>query len=294
MIALLLAAVSQTSSSPVLTVSDGKPVSIRSFDIGVSSDLARLKATQADLVIVRFQSWNLKANEVAKALRKGPAGRRVVLVEFPVLGASPKNGLLWRADWDVNSDGKPDEDAPNWLRQRNAAGVYPFDTSNQALRQRLVGPKGLIAAVTKAGFDGIVISSVEDPTQRPGVNAKLLADVMFEGRKQHNGFIVMMSNPGKMMDFPVVRNYMDGFVADGLFFGHEEPGKPSNKEFVSDTVDRLEWAIEKRKVVLSIAYTANSDQVSENKRLAREHKFIPLSLSKRLEEPVASVRRSSR
>jgi hypothetical protein len=282
-IPVLLAAISQVEATPSVTMSDGKTVYIRSFDIGTENDVSRLKRSPVNLIILRFNKWTPDAKQIAIDLRTGPKGRRAVLVDFPALSVSPSNGLLWRKDWDADGNGKPDADAPSWVGSRNADGVYPLQTNNGALRSRMFGPAGLIAMVAKAGFDGIVVSALQDPNRRFGIDAKFAADLMFEGRMRKSGFVVLVRNPGKLMEYPAIRNYVDGFVADGLFFGRERMNQPSNKQFVDDSVKRLEWAIEKNKMVLSIAYTTDREQIAENNRRAEEHSFIPLIVSKRFE-----------
>jgi hypothetical protein len=282
-IGLILTVVCQTQNPPYVALSDGKKVEIRSFDVGTSGELDRLKKSSANLIIIRFSTWGPAPDQTAKALQNGPNGRRVVLVDFPALGANPNNGLLWRGDWDPNGDGKPNEDAPTWLGPRNSAGFYPIDASSQTLRNRLLGPSGLVAVVARAGFDGILISPVDGPNRRLGADAKLAADLMFEGRKRRSGFVVFMRNPGKMMDFPAIRHYFDGYLADGLFFGSSESNKPSDKAFVADSLKRLEGVPKKRRIVLSLAYTTDPDQIAENKRLALEKRFIPLARPDRFE-----------
>lgn len=283
MIGLILSVVGQTPPPPVVTLSDGKRVEVRSFDVGTSQELERLKKSSADLIIIRFSIWGPKPEQTAKALQNGPSGRRLVIVDFPALGAHPNNGLLWRGDWDPNNDGKLNEDAPTWLSSRNADGFYPVDAGSQTLRNRLLGPSGLVAVVARAGFDGIVITPVEGPNRRPGVDAKLAADLMFEGRKHKNGFVSLMRNPGKLMDFPAIRHYFDGYLADGLFFGQSEIGKPSDKAFVADMVKRLEGQAKRSRIVLSLAYTTDPEQIAENKRLAQEKRFVPLARPIRFE-----------
>ncbi len=244
--------------------------------------MAELIAADVDLILIRFTKWTVNSKAIANSLKNGPKGRRIVLVDFPAFGASPKNALLWRTDWDVNQDGKPDANAPTWLRARNKDGNYPLASDNIALRNRLLGPNGLVALLAKSGFDGIVISTVEDPQKRPGADARLASDIMFEGRGRRQGFISFMRNPGAMMDFPVVRGYFDGFVADGLFFGKEEAGVPSPPTFIEETVKRLVPAAKGRRVVLSIAYTSSTAQIAENRKMAQERLFIPLALPNRL------------
>jgi hypothetical protein len=282
-IALLLAAVAQVPAIPYIALGDGTPVPIRSFDIGTSDEMARLRSSNADLLIVKFAKWGPKPSEISKSLQREGKARRIVLAEFPALATSPNNGLLWRTDWDSNRDGKPDADAPTWLRPRNADGVYPLDTTNMTLRNRLLGPTGLVATIAKAGFDGIVVSSVADPGRKPGYDARLLSDIMAEGRRTRPGFATFVRNPGALMDFPVIRTLMDGFIADGLFFGQKELNAPSSPEFVEDSVKRLEWASKRQKIVLSIAYTTDANQISENRKLAMERRFIPLARSKRIQ-----------
>ena len=289
MVAFILAAIAQTPQAPYIALGDGTPIPIRSFDMGTSDEVARLKQSGADLIIVRFPKWGPKPESVAKALQGSGKSRRIVIVEFPALGASPTNGLLWRLDWDKDMDGKLDEDAPTWLKPRNQDGVYPLDTTNLTIRNRFFGPGGLVATVAKAGFDGIVVSSVADPGARPGYDARLLSDIMAEGRKRRAGFVTFVRNPGKLMDFPVVRTMMDGFIADGLFFGEKELNAPSSPSFVEDSVTRLEWASKRQKVVLSIAYTNLPGQIAENRKLALERRFIPLARSKRLEQEAISI-----
>ncbi|MBC8063452.1 MAG: hypothetical protein H7Y17_01365 [Chlorobia bacterium] len=96
MVSLLFAAISLTQQAPTVAVKGGGILPIRSFEVGTSDDLVKLKGSKADLLIVRFKKWGPKPEESAKALQKGPNGRRVVLVEFPALGANPNNILLWR------------------------------------------------------------------------------------------------------------------------------------------------------------------------------------------------------
>jgi hypothetical protein len=288
-IALLLATVVQTPSEPFVALHGGKLLPIRSFDVGTSDEIARLRKSPADLIIVRFHIWGVKPNEVAQSLQKGPNGRRAVLVEFPSLGARPSNGLLWRSDWDMNHDGTPDEDAPTWLKRRNADGWYPLDSASPTLRNRILGANGIVAKVAHAGFDGIVVAPVSDPKRKEGFDARLLSDIMSTGRRHRSGFITLMRNPKGYMDFPVVRTMMDGFVADGLFYGDEELNVPSDAAFVEDTVKRLEWASKRQKLVLSIAYTNDPIQIAENRKLAKERGFVPLARSKKFFEREPAV-----
>lgn len=284
MVSILFAALAQTPTVPTIVLSDGKTVAVRSCDIGTSRDLASLKNSSADLIVVRFDTWGPKPEAIAQSLRNGPKGRRIVLVDFPAMAAHPNNALLWRTDWDRNKDGKLDSDAPTWLRPRNAAGFYPLDSGSPTLRSRLLGPTGLVATVAKAGFDGIVLSTVPGAKSRNlGMDARLASDLMSQGRQSRSGFLVFVRNPGKMMDYPAIRNYMDGYVADGLFFGREKIGEPSDSEFVADSVKRLEWASKKLKVVMAVAYTSDPDQIEEHRRLALERKFFPIALPKRLD-----------
>lgn len=283
MVGLIIAAIAQTPPTPFIALGDGTPVAIRSFDMGTSDEVARLSKSDADLIIVRFPKWGPKPELVAKSLQRTGKSRRVVMVEFPALGASPSNGLLWRLDWDKDRDGKLDEDAPTWLKPRNSDGIYPLDTTNLTIRNRMLGPSGLVATIAKAGFDGIVVSSVSDPGARPGYDARLLTDIMSEGRLRRKGFATFVRNPGGLMDYPAIRTLMDGFIADGLFFGEKEFNAPSSPGFVEDSVKRLEWASKRQKVVLSIAYTNLPEQIAENRKLALERRFIPLARNKRLE-----------
>lgn len=287
MVAFLLAVVAQTPTVPYIALSDGKQVPIRSFDIGTSDDLARLKASKSDLVIVRFPTWDSNAKNVAQSLKTGANGRRIVMVEFPAMGVSPSNGLFWKSEWDKDLDGKPDAGAPPWLRARDENGFYPMDSSSQSLRNILLGPTGLVDKVVKAGFDGLVVSTVTDKSKKPSFDSRLITDIMSEGRKRKGGFATFVRNPGAMMDFPAIRTFADGFIADGLFYGSKVPGEPSDPEFTADSVKRLEWASKRLRIVLSIAYTTDPDQIEQNKKLALERRFIPLSLPKKLEADIA-------
>lgn len=252
--------------------------------------MARLKGSDADLIVIRFTTWGPEPESIANSLKNGPKGRRIVLVDFPAMAAHPKNALLWRNDWDPNGDGKLDHDAPTWLRTRTPEGYYPMDSASTALRSRLLGKTGLVSVVARAGFDGIVISTVPSTTRNLGMDARLASDIMSTGRSLREGFLTFMRNPGKMMDYPVIRNLMDGYVADGLFYGLDEVGKPSDPEFVKDSVKRLEWASKKRKPVIAVAYTTDPNQVEEHKRLAVESKFLPVTLPKRFDSAEALQR----
>lgn len=288
MVAFLLAVVAQTPTVPYIALSDGKQVPIRSFEIGTSDEVSRLKASKTDLVIVRFENWDSSAKSVAQSLKTGPNGRRIVMVEFPAMGASPSNGLLWKSDWDKDSDGKPDAGAPVWLKTRDENGVYPMDSTSQTLRNILLGPTGLVDKVVKAGFDGLVVSTVSDKTKKPSFDSKLVTDIMTEGRKRKDGFATFLRNPGMMMDFPAIRTLVDGFIADGLFYGSKAPGEPSDPEFTADSVKRLEWASKRLRIVLSIAYTTDPDQIEQNKKLAEERRFIPLSRAKKFDSELVN------
>ena len=59
-------------------------------------------------------------------------------------------------------------------------------------------------------------------------------------------------------------------------------------EFVEDSVKRLEWASKRQKIVLSIAYTTDANQISENRKLAMERRFSPLARSKRIQPEAES------
>lgn len=287
MLALVIAAsvvaspfVDQESSVKSVYLWDKKTIKVRSFDVGLSTDVERLRRSKAELLIVRVVSSGTNLSALYGKLKKGPGGnRRALLVEFPALSVRKDNGLLWQGKWDANSDGKPDLDAPNWLQARNEDGDYPLDSSDAKLREQLIA---LSKRVSKAGFDGYVFNTGnEEKTDKSGFDAKLIYDVTFQARVQKGGFLSFVRNPGWLNKFPGVRAFVDGYVIDGLFYGKDKLNVKSDEEFLEETEEELEQVEELKRIVMAIAYTNVPAQVKDNQRRAREKGYLSLALSKR-------------
>jgi hypothetical protein len=281
MLAALIAVAGQGFTPVVIPLSDGLRVPIRSFEVGTSDEPARLRDSRSDLVIVRVKKASTNLESLARSLRYGPNGRRVVLVEFPAMGTNAGNALLWRMDWDMDRDGRLDGDAPTWLRPRNSDGFYPIDSSSHTLRNRLLGAHGLAARVAKAGFDGIVVSSVDDAKRKGGYDARLIVDLATEGRRHRSGFVTLFRNPAPYLDYPAVRSLVDGFVGDGVSFGTGSPVSGIDQDAMAKTVDAMKWAVKQGKLVLSIGYSTDKDQIAEFKRQSSALRFVPAVFPKK-------------
>lgn len=249
--------------------------------MGTDREAATLMKSPADLIIVRISSFTPNTAKFVASLQKRKSGRRAVFLDVPMFAGNPSNGAFWDADWDANKDGKPDEDAPAWLKPRNKDGWYPFDTSTGELQKVVLGSAGLVAKVVRAGFDGMIVSAPEYSKTGSGVDVKLIADATIEGRKRREGFSVLLRNPGELMRFPVIRHFLDGFVLDGLFYGKDRVNEKTEEEEVEQVMKEMEEAVEDRKIVLSLAYVTKPSLVRDNAREAAKEGILTVALPRR-------------
>ncbi|MCC7230197.1 MAG: hypothetical protein IT203_07365 [Fimbriimonadaceae bacterium] len=270
LLALVSSAPVQKDEWPVVALPDGKLLRVTTFAMGTEREVDRLKSSDASLIILRTNGIGVATRNVVKSLQNGPKGRRIVMVDFPLLAASPKNLTYWRHDWDANDDGKPDEDAPSWLGNRNKQGVYPYQSSSTACRNVMLGPQGMIAKVVEAGFDGMVVTSLPIEKSRSGFDVKLVVDATIEGRKRRNGFSVILRDCVQYMDYPAIRNFLDGILVEGLYYGQDRPGAASNPKYTKDSERYVEWVQEKRRIVLTTAYTSDPKQIDDNRKKCKE------------------------
>jgi hypothetical protein len=280
-LALLPSSVYQKDNSRLVTLPGGKTIKVRSFAVGTDREAASLRRSNADLLIVRIAAFTPNTAKLVSSLQKRKSGRRAVFLDVPLFSGNPSNGAFWNADWDADRDGKPDEDAPAWLKPREKNGWYPFDTHTGELQKVILGPAGLIAKVVRAGFDGMIVSAPGYSKNGSGIDVKLIADATIEGRKRREGFSVLLRNPGDLMRFPAIRHFLDGFVLDGLFYGKDRVNVRTDEEEVEEVMKEMEEAVEDRKIVLSLAYTSKPEQIRDNNRIAAKEGILTLALPRR-------------
>ncbi len=185
--------------------------------------VATLAETNYPLLVLEpghnFSDFAYDTQAMLQSLRTTPSGKKRVILAYIDIGQAEDYRNYWQAHWSAptaTSRGQPDFlvsiDPDGW------SGNYPVAYWDQRWKAIWLGDNGIIAQLTRLGFDGVYLDWVEAyddehillAAAEEGVDAKeemlqFIEDIGSTGRALVSDFLVVAQNAPYLIDSDPIR-----------------------------------------------------------------------------------------
>ena len=237
----------------------------------------RIGETAYDLVVVSISAAG-GSPEVIKNLKHSSGGEKILLC-YMSIGQAEDYRFYWDREWYENPPAWLDDSDPYW------AGDYwvrYWDPDWQAI---IYGsPESYLDQIIDLGFDGVYLDRVDTywyyEEQGRETAAREMADFVIGlaeyARERHPGFGVFPQNAEELgLRFPEYLETVTGIGVEDLYYGYPRDHTPSPSEWTAEREAILDQWVAADKLVLTIDYTARSEQIADAYARARARGYVP-------------------
>jgi len=241
------------------------------------ADADRIGETSFDLAVVTLATAG-SSPKVIPALKDSPGGPKIILC-YMSIGQSETYRWYWDPSWEKNP--------PDWLDVPDEvwAGdhwVHYWDPDWQRI---IYGtPESYLDQILALGFDGVYLDRVDaywyyqdqgrDSAAREMVD--FILDFTEYARRKHPGFGVFPQNAEELgIQFPDYLEAMTGVGVEDLYYGYPRDHEPSPAEWTAEREAILDEWVAAGKLVLTIDYTARSEQIADAYFRSYSRGYIP-------------------
>lgn len=239
-------------------------------------DIARVPA---DLVVMDHARNGgrdaLSPQEVDRA-RKGPDGRKRLVVSYISIGEAEEFRYYWKPEWTAAAKANDKARMPAWWKAANCAwpgahAVRFWDPTWKALIYGN-GEESFIGRIVKAGFDGVYLDRV-DIYERFKSELKNPEDEMIRfvtelteaARALKPGFLVIAQNAEDLLSYRRYRRVIDGLGKEDLLYGAGGTGTRNAADDIAWSYSRLKRLQRDRKPIFAVEYLVTREGIAEAK-----------------------------
>lgn len=207
------------------------------------------------------------------ALRRGPDGRRRIVLAYLSIGEAENYRAYWRAHWGVV--------APSWLGPENTEwkGNYavrywhpgwqkvimdPTPSLMQRLGERWLPsmfPRPYLDLILEAGFDGVYLDKIDGfedwQSERRGAAGEMVdfvSAISQYAKARRPGFLIVPQNGEALLEMPRYLKVIDGIAKEDLQYGANGDGVRNSPEEVIAAAEDLNRAITAGLPVFQVEY----------------------------------------
>jgi len=241
------------------------------------ADPDRIGPTAFDLIVVPISTAG-SSPKVIPAL-KGSAGGPKIILCYMSIGQTENYRWYWKLDWVKNP--------PDWLDAPDGvwAGDYWVKYWMPEWQRIIYGtPDSYLDRILALGYDGVYLDRVDAywyyQDQGRETAAREMVDFILDftqyARRKHPGFGVFPQNAEELGTmFPDFMDAMTGIGVEDLYYGYPRDHEPSPPEWTAEREAILDQWAEAGRLVLTIDYSARSEQIADAYARALAHGYIP-------------------
>ena len=235
------------------------------------ADPDRIGLTAFDLIVVPISTAG-SSPKVIPALKKSVGGSKLVLC-YMSIGQTENYRWYWNPGWVKNP--------PDWLDAPDGvwAGDYWVKYWMPEWKRIIYGtPNSYLDRILALGYDGVYLDRVDAYWYYQDLGRETAAREMVDfildftkyARQKHPGFGVFPQNAEELGTmFPDFMQAMTGIGVEDLYYGYPHDHEPSPPEWTAEREAILDQWAAAGKLVLTIDYTARSEQIADD--YARAH-----------------------
>ena len=241
------------------------------------ADPDRIGSTAFDLIVVPISTAG-SSPKVIPALKDSAGGPKIVLC-YMSIGQTENYRWYWNPDWIKNP--------PDWLDAPDGvwAGDYWVKYWMPEWQRIIYGtPDSYLDRILALGYDGVYLDRVDAywyyQDQGRETAAREMVDFILDfteyARRKHPGFGVFPQNAEQLgTRFPDFMEAMTGIGVEDLYYGYPRDHEPSPPDWTAEREAILDQWVAAGKLVLTIDYTARSEQIADAYARALAHGYIP-------------------
>ena len=237
----------------------------------------RIGETAFDLVVVSISIAGSSPDTIP-LLKHSPGGEKIVLC-YMSIGQAEDYRFYWDPEWKNTPPSWLDEKDPVWTGDY---WVRYWDPEWQAI---IYGsPDSYLDQILALGFDGIYLDRVDAYQyyldQRRKTAAREMADFVIAlaqySRERYPGFGVFPQNAEELgILFPDYLETVTGIGVEDLYYGYPRDHEPSPPLWTSEREAILDQWVTAGKLVLTVDYTSQPEQIADAYLRARARGFVP-------------------
>jgi cysteinyl-tRNA synthetase len=241
------------------------------------ADPDRIGLTAFDLIVVPISTAG-SSPKVIPALKNSSGGPKIVLC-YMSIGQTENYRWYWNPDWVKNP--------PDWLDAPDGvwAGDYWVKYWMPEWQRIIYGtPDSYLDRILALGYDGVYLDRVDAywyyQDQGRETAAREMVDFILDftkyARRKHPGFGVFPQNAEELGSmFPDFMDAMTGIGVEDLYYGYPRDHEPSPPEWTAEREAILDQWAAAGKLVLTIDYTARSEQITDDYARALARGYLP-------------------
>ncbi|MEZ6095449.1 MAG: endo alpha-1,4 polygalactosaminidase [Pirellulaceae bacterium] len=207
-----------------------------------------------------------------KRIRESQPGRKILA--YLSLGEAEDYRSYWKSEWDADSDGSPDEAAPDFLCDVNEdwEGNYRVKYWDAEWKEIVFAE---VERIVEQGFDGVFLDRVDAYEEQEELESgdyesdrinpetkqsfrKDMLDLVFSlggrARSRRPEFLIVPQNGSQLLDDDNYLELIDAIALEELFFYEDEPTDSEDQKRILKYVSRLDA----NKPVLLVEYVKGS------------------------------------
>jgi cysteinyl-tRNA synthetase len=241
------------------------------------ADPDRIGETAFDLAVVTLGTTG-NSPDVIPALKNSPGGPKIVLC-YMSIGQSENYRWYWQPEWVQNP--------PEWLDVPDGvwAGDHWVRYWMPDWKRIIYGtPESYLDQIIAFGFDGVYLDRVDAywyyQEQGRENAAREMVDFILDfteyARRKHPGFGVFPQNAEELGTmYPDYMDAMTGIGVEDLYYGYPRDHEPSPVDWTAEREAILDKWVAAGKLILTIDYTARSEQIADAYSSSLAHGFVP-------------------
>jgi cysteinyl-tRNA synthetase len=238
----------------------------------------RIGATAFDLAVVSIAAAGSSPDTIP-ALKQSLGGDKIVLA-YMSIGQAENYRFYWQSEWRENPPDWLDNSDPDW------AGDYWVKYWHPEWQAIIYdSPDSYLDRIIELGFDGVYLDRVDAYQyylERDGREeaAQEMVDFIMDftqyARQKHPGFGVFPQNAEELgLMFPEYMAMMTGIGVEDLYYGYPRDHEASPADWTAEREAILDRWVEAGKLVLTIDYSARSEQIADAYARARARGYVP-------------------
>lgn len=286
-----------TTSTTSAVASGRNWAGVRSFACQFNElDLVTALSSNFDLLVTDYSSDGSDAGRyTATEVRQLQAGGKRRVVAYLSVGEAENYRFYWKRSWSPGSPGWLGPENPDWQ------GNYKVKYWNAAWKSTLYGsPTAYLDKIIAAGYDGVFLDVVdayefwEDQGRgSAGADMATLVKELTAYARTHGGgadFGVFLNGGEGLIGDTALLSTITGLAKEDMFFGLDGLGVPTDPAFTKAEQAMLKPAVDAKKLILSIDYSASvSDRSTAHLRAAASGYLEYVSSSLGLDQLIAQL-----
>jgi len=237
-----------------------------------NADIDQIAASEFDLVVMDISEAD------AEAIQTLHDSGKLVLC-YMSIGEAEDYRWYWSDDWDSDPPDFLDEENPDW---EDNYKVHYWDPGWQALF--FGSEEAYLDQVLALGFDGIYLDIIDAYDYYEDQGRDTAAEEMVDfvlalavyARERDPDFGVFPQNAEELsLDFPEYLEAMTGIGVEDIYYGYPDDGIASPDDWTAKREAILDQWVEAGKLVLTIDYTDDPDQIADAYTRSRAQGYVP-------------------